>query len=208
LRPKDQRCTGFQNIPQNFHIDPERHNVTKQPKMKFTSTIILIASIASNTHAAENLRAGASSTPGIDESEQEQAPPAEGLLLLAVQEENPNNRSLKGGDDRVASVLVAKSGGADELHAEEQREATREKHQKMTTPLDETSTTTGDMPSFEMTPIEAPMEPYAEEAGTNSSDFGISIVGGDVSDAGEFPYYGESFLRPILEQRSDYLLAG
>jgi hypothetical protein len=175
--------------------------------MRFTSIIILIASIASNTHAAGNLRAGAN-TPGIDESEQEQAPPAEGLLLLAVQEENPNNRSLEGGDDRMANVLVAKSGSAGELHAEEQREATREKHQKMKTLLDETTTTTGDMPSFEMKPIEAPTEPCTEDAESKNSDFEINIVGGDVSDAGEFPYYGASFLHPILKQRRRRFIAG
>jgi hypothetical protein len=164
--------------------------------MKFTFAVLLIASIASSTHAAGNLRSG-TKTPDINESEQP-ASPAEGVLVL---KENPDNRNL-GGSDRMANVLANESGSEGDLDAEEQREATREKRQKMKALLDETTTTAADTPWFEMKPKEVPTESYPEEIESDNIDFGINIVGGDASDSNEFPYYGTSLLHTIPKERS------
>jgi hypothetical protein len=163
--------------------------------MKFTSAILLIASIVSNTHAVGNLRSG-TKTPGIDESEKP-ASPAEGVLVL---KENHNNRDLEGDNDHMANILGDESGSEGDLDAEEQREATREKRQKMKAPLDETTTTPADTPSFEMKPKEVPTESYPEETESDNIDFGINIVGGDASDPNEFPYYGTSLLHTIPKE--------
>jgi hypothetical protein len=167
--------------------------------MKF-SAILLIASIASNTHAAGNLRSGIN-TPDINESEKP-ASPAEGVVLI---KEHPNNRNLDGGNERMENVLAAESGGAGALQAEEQRaQATREKL------LGEATTTAADTPSFDFKPKEGPTEPvrtelYAEEAESYNTDYGINIVGGDASDPNEFPYYGKSILRhPIPNECSTW----
>jgi hypothetical protein len=170
--------------------------------MKLTSAIILIVSITSKAHAAGSLRSG-TNTPGIDESEQT-VPSAEGVLHM---KENPNKRSLEGGNDRMANTLAAESGSAGELHAEEQREATREKKERMKALLDETTTTIGDTPRFEMKPKEVPTESNSEEAESNNSDIGILIVGGEASSTNEFPYYGTSFLHPIAKERSTWRMS-
>jgi hypothetical protein len=168
--------------------------------MKFAFAIILIASVASSTHAAGNLRSGAN-TQSINESEQPGSPD-KGVLLM---KEQPNNRNLQGGNDRMQNVLAAEWGTAGDLQAEEQEraQATREKL------LGEMTTTAADTPLFELTPKDEPTEPVPtepySEADFNNTDFGVRIVGGEVSDPNEFPYYGTSFFRHPISKRTPYL---
>jgi hypothetical protein len=153
--------------------------------MKFAFAIILIATVASNTRAAGNLRSGASNTQSINESEQP-ASPDEGVLLM---KHHPNNRNLQGGNDRMENVFAAEWGTVGDLQAEEQErgQATREKL------LGEMTTKAADTPSFELTPKAEPTEPVPTEPyseAESNTDFGINIVGGEASDPNEFPYYG------------------
>jgi len=126
-----------------------------------------MASIASGTYASGNLR---SPTIDIDHVEDDMllTPP-----LVHMKGKANENRILgEGSDERVR----------DEIHEEKKRQATKEKkYQQMHTVVDETTISTHlDSESTESIPKD----------GESNPDLGIKIVGGEMSDENEFPYYG------------------
>ena len=139
--------------------------------MKFPTGIIAIASIVCKTHASGHLRtsgAGKNTDPCDDH---EGGFRVEASVHMKGQSDS---RSLEERDETLAS----------ELHEQQKLEATIKKREKAKAPGDTA------IPSYVMYPKkEQPTEPIPELAEPNS-DFVVNIVGGDISDANEFPYFG------------------
>jgi len=68
--------------------------------------------------------------------------------------------------------------------------------------LDEATMAVPDPPHSELT-LKEPQEYTSEDTSTN---FGINIVGGDVSDENEFPYYGTLPVCLVRDQTFDKIL--
>lgn len=132
--------------------------------MKYTAAFMLVATLVSLADASGNLRASS-------------------ITISQQMEGGREPLHLKG--DRNLRILEA------ETSQDNQREATRDKYEKMKALS---------MPSYELT------LKYEEEGDVtfesrpqddvwhNTTDFGINIVGGEVSDIGEFPYFGMCFI--------------
>ena len=94
---------------------------------------------------------------------------------FVVMKENSSNRELQAGHETVVVNTT--------IRDESQRELTRFNHQ---------NTIAGDIPTYEV------QEKEFTDADENVSDpdFDVRIVGGEVSDSNEFPYYGTSLWLP------------
>jgi hypothetical protein len=140
--------------------------------MKFPKVVIVIVSIVCNTHASGHLRsfgAGKNTDPSDDQQEG-------GYLVEASvhMKGQPDSRTLEDIDETLTS----------ELHNQLKLEATLKKQEKVK-PLGDEAT----IPSYVLYPKKDSTNENPDVAETNS-DFDVNIVGGDISDANEFPYFG------------------
>ena len=139
--------------------------------MKFTKVIIVMASIVCKTRASGYLRSsgeGKNTEPSDDQKG--------GYLVEASvhMKGQPDSRTLEESDETLAS----------ELHNQKKLEATLKKQEKVK-PLGDEAT----IPSYVLYPKEDSTNENSDVAET-ISDFDVNIVGGDISDANEFPYFG------------------
>jgi hypothetical protein len=139
--------------------------------MKISKASILFVAFTSLTDASGNLRAA---TEVVADATRETT--SSGSLHMKA---NPLDRALEG-DTRMANILDVSESDIEALE-ERKGEATRQKYEKMNPPNEDT-------PSYEIK-VKGPTD------ADGNTDFGINIVGGELSDAGEFPYYGKSLFR-------------
>jgi hypothetical protein len=107
------------------------------------------------------------------------------------QQQEPRAESLHMKGDSSHRMLEG------EASQDKKKEATRDKYEKMKA---------RSMPSYKLTPKDdVPIEStlLQQEARLNNTDFGINIVGGEVSDSGEFPYYGMYFVILFFTRNPD-----
>jgi hypothetical protein len=150
-------------------------------QMKFTNAIIVIASIVCQTHASGHLRSSSASKKS-DPIDKNQG--ARYLVEVSMNMKGQaDSRTLEESNETLAS----------ELHYQKKLDATLKKQEKMMALGDETITP----PSYALHPKE-PTKPKPEVAEANT-DYGINIVGGDISDANEFPYFGTSLIYPSAD---------
>jgi hypothetical protein len=175
--------------------------------MKLTNAIILIASIASHALASGNLR---SSDADVDPGEELEDSVVGALLRM---KENPKNRLLEGsGSDTMTSMTLEekkKKATLEKLLQKKQNVMITKKEP----PISEESNPEGAAEptshdadlriaatrgKFQQSkqylkrqkePITAQSNPEDDES-TDNNDIGVRIVGGEQSDANEFPYYG------------------
>jgi len=143
--------------------------------MQLNSTILFIVWLASAAHASGNLRA----RRDLDNAEEEER--ESGLLDPFVHtKETPDGSRLL---ERGHGIMTTS-----EQHDERKKQTTREKHEKMNAVFGESELLEPDSPYHELT-LKEPRESIVENTEPNSH-FEINIVGGDISDASEFPYFG------------------
>jgi trypsin len=181
--------------------------------MKLTTAIILIASIASHALASGNLRSAAKGEE------------LEGSVVGAVLrvKANPNNRLLEGsGSDTTASVtLEEKKKQATLKKLQQKKQAVtitqKEPITEESTPEDVAEPTTHDAdlrivaarekfqqkkPYLKRQKTNVTAEANTEDEESTNNDVGVRIVGGEQSDANEFPYYGKALLLGIWPFRN------
>jgi len=137
--------------------------------MKLNSAIVVLASLASSARASDHLRSR-KNNGHVEEQEIVEA-------FVHMKENPQGTRLLEGSHEGMTSE-------------EKKRQATQEKHEKM---MDEAMMTVPDAPYSELILKETDgdsIDDYISEYNETSSDFGINIVGGEVSDENEFPYFG------------------
>ena len=138
--------------------------------MKFPKVVIVMASIVCKTRASGYLRSSREGKNSDPSDDQEGGYLVEASVHMKGQ---PDSRTLEESDETLAS----------ELHNQQKLEATLKKQEKVK-PLGDEAT----IPTYVL---------YPKEDSTNEnsdaepiSDFDVNIVGGDISDANEFPYFG------------------
>ena len=180
--------------------------------MKLSTAIILIASIASHALASGDLL---SADGGVDPREELEDGVVGALLRM---KENPNNRVLEeSGKDAMSSITVEEKKKQATLKKLQQTNQQSVMITKKQAPITEESipeggaeptsddvnlrivTTRGKFQKRkpylkrQKKPITAQPNPEDDES-TANNDIGVRIVGGEQSDANEFPYYGTSLL--------------
>jgi len=152
--------------------------------MKLNSTIVVLASLTGSVYASDHLRSR-NDIAHVEEKETKKT-----FEAFVYMKQSPDRSRLL---HRSHETMTSE---------EKKRQATLEKHEKMDALQDEVMMTVPGAPYSELTLKETNgyIDDFIPDNNGTSSDFGINIVGGEVSDENEFPYYG-TLCRPSSETR-------
>jgi len=158
--------------------------------MRFTSSIVAVLAIGS-TNASSHLRSAAIASDTVAGEEPDQA---KAVLRMVMQEESQDNRFLQDG------------GATDMDTMERKKAATLQRYEKRNTLEDDDQA-----PAYAIYPelaiesqmdddltTQSVMESEFRPKTATQNDFGIKIVGGEVSDPNEFPFFGTFQLSVLL----------